>query len=44
MGSTAQWRDVYGEEYAPIGLRLFAWWKKNRKNEASESGQRLCAN
>jgi hypothetical protein len=29
MGSTTRRRGVYGVEYAPIGLRLFAWWKKN---------------
>jgi hypothetical protein len=31
MGSTTHWRGVYGGEYAPTGLRLFAWWKKNEK-------------
>jgi hypothetical protein len=38
MGSTAQRRDVYGEEYAPIGLRLFAWWKKNGKMRLQKPG------
>jgi hypothetical protein len=31
MGSTARWCGVYGGEYAPTGLRMFAWWKKNGK-------------
>jgi hypothetical protein len=31
MGSTARRRGVYGGEYAPTGLSLFAWWKKNEK-------------
>jgi hypothetical protein len=31
MGSKARRRGVYGGEYAPTGLRLFAWWKKNQK-------------
>jgi hypothetical protein len=31
MGSTARRRGVCGGEYAPTGLRLFAWWKKNKK-------------
>jgi hypothetical protein len=29
MGSTTRRCGVYGGEYASIGLRLFAWWKKN---------------
>jgi hypothetical protein len=39
MGSTARWRGVYGGEYAPTGLRLFVWWKKNgeRKLQKADS-------
>jgi hypothetical protein len=40
MGSTTRRRDVYGGEYAPTGLRLFAWWKKNgeRRLQKPDSG------
>jgi hypothetical protein len=38
MGSTTRRRGVYGGEYAPIGLRLFAWWKKNGERRLQKSG------
>jgi hypothetical protein len=38
MGSTARRRGVYGGEYVPIGLRLFARWKKNRKKRLQKAG------
>jgi hypothetical protein len=38
MGSTTRWRDIYGGEYAPIGLRLFAWWKKNGERRLQKLG------
>jgi hypothetical protein len=38
MGSTTQRRDVYGGEYALIGLRLFAWWKKNGESRLQKVG------
>jgi hypothetical protein len=38
MGSTTRRRDVYGEEYAPTGLRLFAWWKKNGEKRLQKAG------
>jgi hypothetical protein len=31
MRSTARRRGVYGGEYAPTVLHMFAWWKKNGK-------------
>jgi hypothetical protein len=31
MGSIAQRRGIYDGEYAPTGLRLFVWWKRNRE-------------
>jgi hypothetical protein len=31
MGSTTRQRGVYGGEFSPTGLHLFAWWKKNEK-------------
>jgi hypothetical protein len=40
MGSTTQRCGVYGGEYTLIGLRLFAWWKKNgeRRLQKADSG------
>jgi hypothetical protein len=38
MGSTTRWRGVYGGEYAPTGLRLFAWWKKNGERRLQKPG------
>jgi hypothetical protein len=40
MGSTARQRGVYGGEYAPTGLCLFAWWRKNgeRRLQKPDSG------
>jgi hypothetical protein len=38
MGSTKQQRGVYGGEYAPTGLRLFAWWRKNGERRLQKPG------
>jgi hypothetical protein len=38
MGLTTWWRGVYGGEYTPIGLRLFAWWKKNGERRLQKAG------
>jgi hypothetical protein len=38
MGSTIRRCGVYGGEYAPTGLRLFAWWKKNRERRLQKAG------
>jgi hypothetical protein len=38
MGSTARRRRVYGGEYAPTGLRMFAQWKKNGKKRLQKVG------
>jgi hypothetical protein len=38
MGSTARRHGVYGGEYAPTGLRLFAWWKKNEQRRLQKPG------
>jgi hypothetical protein len=38
MGSTIRWRGVYGGKYAPTGLRLFAWWRKNGKMGLQKPG------
>jgi hypothetical protein len=38
MGSTARRRGVYGGEYAPTGLRLFEWWKKNGERRLQKPG------
>jgi hypothetical protein len=38
MGSTTRRRGVYGGEYTPTGLRLFAWWKKNGKRRLQKAG------
>jgi hypothetical protein len=38
MGSTTRRCGVYGGEYAPIGLRLFARWKKNGKKRLQKAG------
>jgi hypothetical protein len=38
MGSTTRRRGVYGGEYAPTGLRLFAWWKKNGERRLHKPG------
>jgi hypothetical protein len=38
MGSTTRRRGVYGGEYAPTGLRLFAWWKKNGEKRLQKPG------
>jgi hypothetical protein len=44
MGSTAGRRDVYGGEYTPTGLRLFAWWKKNGKRRLQKPGSGFAEN
>jgi hypothetical protein len=38
MGSTTRRRGVYGREYASIGLRLLAWWKKNGERRLQKAG------
>jgi hypothetical protein len=38
MGSTARRHGVSGGEYAPTGLHLFAWWKKNRTRGLQKPG------
>jgi hypothetical protein len=38
MGSTTQQCSVYGGEYAPTGLRLFVWWKKNGERRLRKPG------
>jgi hypothetical protein len=38
MGLTTRRCDVYGGEYAPKGLRLFAWWKKNGERRLQKAG------
>jgi hypothetical protein len=38
MRSTTRQRGVYDGEYAPIGLRLFARWKKNGKRRVQKPG------
>jgi hypothetical protein len=38
MGSIARRRGVYGGEYAPTGIRLFARWNKNRKKRLQKPG------
>jgi hypothetical protein len=38
MGSTTRRRGVYGGEYAPTGLLLFARWKKNEKKRLQKPG------
>jgi hypothetical protein len=38
MGSTTRRRGVYGGEYTPTGLRLFAWWKKNGERRLQKAG------
>jgi hypothetical protein len=38
MGSTSRQRGVYGGEYALIGLRMFAWWKKNGERRLQKPG------
>jgi hypothetical protein len=40
MGSTTRRRGVYGGEFSPIGLSLFAWWRKNgeRRLHKADSG------
>jgi hypothetical protein len=38
MGSTTRWCGVYDGEYAPTGLHLLAWWKKNEKKRLQKPG------
>jgi hypothetical protein len=38
MGSTTRRRGVYGGEYAPTGLPMFAWWKKNGERRFQKPG------
>jgi hypothetical protein len=38
MESIARPCGVYGGEYAPTGLRLFAWWKKNGEKRLQKAG------
>jgi hypothetical protein len=38
MGSTTRRRSIYGGEYTPTGLRLFAWWKKNGERRLQKAG------
>jgi hypothetical protein len=38
MGSTTWQCGVYGGEFSPIGLRLFAWWKKNGERRFQKLG------
>jgi hypothetical protein len=44
MGSTTRRRGVYGGEYAPTGLRLFAWWKKNGERRLQKAGSGFTEN
>jgi hypothetical protein len=32
------WCGVYGGEYTPTGLHLFAWWKKNGERRLQKPG------
>jgi hypothetical protein len=38
MGSTTRRHGVYAGEYAPTGLRLFAWWRKNGEMRLQKAG------
>jgi hypothetical protein len=38
MGSTTRRCGVHGGEYAPIGLRLFSWWRKNGERRLQKLG------
>jgi hypothetical protein len=44
MGSTTRRRGVYGGEYAPTGLRLFAQWKKNGEKKLQKAGSGFAEN
>jgi hypothetical protein len=44
MGSTARRRGVYGGEFSPTGLRLFAWWRKNGKRRLQKAGSGFAEN
>jgi hypothetical protein len=41
MGSIARRLGVYDGAYAPTGLRLFAWWKKNEERRLQKPGSGL---
>jgi hypothetical protein len=44
MESAARRFGAYGGEFSPIGLRLFAWWKKQGKKRLQKLSSRSTKN